>query len=341
MHWRSATVLTVLFVSSLAVAGCADKPAAKPSEEQILEDLGLQATADTGIVRGVVFDPAIQPLPDVVVHLTGNGAAERSTASNAQGAFGFDGLAAGTYFLRANKTGYLEVQQSVEVVAGVPDPPAVKIQLPVDEAALPYYAAYVMDGFLTCSARIALTAYPAGECLESDTSQVTYDLDRVPDWAQSEMIWKSTQMLGDAMSLVSECFRGVSDDPDPCPNGNLVINRSEGSSPLIIKFNHTLLQQFRVGDDGGNPFRLRVFAAGRQDTDVVDEEALNRQLNSTTGGLVPCVAWPAINSGCFRVTGVGVILQQKFSVYTHVFYGYAPPEAWLFTTEGSVPPPPK
>jgi hypothetical protein len=206
----------------------------------------------------------------------------------------------------------------------------------------PYPAQFVMDGFMTCSARIMLTALPAGECQESDYSQESKELDRVPDWIQSEMTWESTQSLGDAMSLVSECFSEEA-DPDPCPDGNLVVNRSEGASPLIIKVNRTLAETFRIGDGGidgsGNPYRLRVFAAGRQGTDLINEESNNQMLNSTTGGAVPCVAWPAINSGCFRFTGAGVILNQQFKVYTTVFYGYVPPTDWLFIESGTVPEP--
>lgn len=51
------------------------------------------------------------------------------------------------------------------------------------------------------------------------------------------------------------------------------------------------------------------------------------------------MAWPAINEGCFRFTGVGVITNQKFMVYTTVFYGYVPPTGWLFIETGTVPQP--
>lgn len=337
---QSNAAVAVVLLLAAGTAGCSGgKDAAEP-EEQVFEGLGLQATAETGVVRGVVIDEAIRPVAGVLLGLSGPAGPAGNMTSNAEGAFGMDGLDAGTYFLKASKAGYQPVQVSVEVVAGVSEPAIVKVLLPIDPASLPYYDSYVMDGYITCSARIALTAVPGGECLASDTSQVVYTLDRVPDWIQSEMHWQSTQALGDALSLVSECFSGIASEPDPCPDGNLVVNRSEGSSPRSITVNRTLAARFRVGDgETGNPHRLRVFAAGRADTDLIDEDAYNQMLNETTGGLVPCVAWPAINDGCFRFTGVGVILNQAFSVYTNIFYGYTPPPGWSFVATGEVPQP--
>src|SRR5688500_8143028 len=142
-------------------------------------------------------------------------------------------------------TGLTKVVTSASVVAGVSNPDAVKILLTSDPSSQPYPAQYVMDGYLTCSARIVLTAYPAGECMDSDTSQVTYDLDRIPDWGQSEMVWDSTQALGDAMSLVAECVSGVAEAPDPCPDDNLIMNRPEGPAPLLYKVTNTLTSKVR------------------------------------------------------------------------------------------------
>lgn len=38
--------------------------------------------------------------------------------------------------------------------------------------------------------------------------------------------------------------------------------------------------------------------------------------------------------------GVGLQLDQEFTVYTHVFYNYLPPEDWRFLSDPSVPQPP-
>jgi hypothetical protein len=37
--------------------------------------------------------------------------------------------------------------------------------------------------------------------------------------------------------------------------------------------------------------------------------------------------------------GVGVAAQQRFTLFTHMFYGYAPPDAWRFSVDGEAPPP--
>lgn len=334
-------VAVALLLVATLLAGCSGGKAKKADDgidEGSFDELDLVATKETGVIRGIVIDEAINPIADVNISVVGPLGMSGLVKSNAEGAFGMDGLEPGSYFLTATKPSYQGVQTAVDVVAGISDPDPVKVLLVADPSSVPYPNQYVMEGFITCSARIALTAVPAGECQPSDESQVNYTLDRLPEWAQTEMTWKSTQALGDALSLVSECFSGDEEpDSDPCPNGNLVVNRSEGSAPLIIKFNQTLLHQFIIGE--GHDLRLRIFAAGRQDTDLIDEEAHNQRINQTTGGQVQCIAWPAINQGCFRFTGVGVILNQAFKVFTTVFYGYTPPEDWLFIETGNVPQP--
>lgn len=340
---RTVDALVVLCALAVTLAGCTDGGTPAAPDPDGFEEFGIPA--DALALRGVVVNEAIVPLVTAWVNVTGPNGFQANLTTNDDGAFGRDGLEPGDYFMTAGKAGFNTMQASTTVVANVANPDAVKIVLTADPASQPYPEQFAIDGYISCSARIMLTAVPAGECQESDYSQEAYtfedgELARMPDFIQSEMTWESTQSLGDAMSLVSECFSGTASEPDPCPDGNLVVNRSEGSSPLIIEVNRTLVEQFRIGDGAtGNPFRLRVFAAGREDTDLIDEDGNNQMLNSTTGGVYPCVAWPAINEGCFRFTGAGVILQQKFTIYTTVFYGYTPPEGWRFTDGSPVPQP--
>src|SRR5688572_10685336 len=192
----------VLMLAVLLLAGCSDGGGgqAAADDEASFDDLGpLTATEDTGVLRGIVIDERIVPLAGVQVNITGAQSSVINITTNDDGAFGIDGLEPGEYFLAAWKAGYSKVTTTARVEAGVSDPDAVKILLLADPASLPYPQQYVLDGALTCSARIVLTAVPAGECpLGSDISQVSYELDRIPDFIQSEMTWDSTQALGDA-----------------------------------------------------------------------------------------------------------------------------------------------
>ena len=73
---RLAWCLVALFV-----AGCAESSA--PALEPV--DDGLVATPTTGIIRGVVVDPAVVPVQGATVDLIGTGLA---TTTDADGAFG-------------------------------------------------------------------------------------------------------------------------------------------------------------------------------------------------------------------------------------------------------------
>src|ERR1041385_538006 len=101
------------------LAGCSGSPHKKasndPADQANFDQLGLHATDKTGVIRGVVFDEAIKPVANATVNLTAGTTAAGVTHTGADGAFGFSDLEPGTYFLHANKTGFIEVQQSAEV----------------------------------------------------------------------------------------------------------------------------------------------------------------------------------------------------------------------------------
>src|SRR5687768_7361503 len=153
-------VAVALAFVGLALSGCSgggdEAPPAAP-EEVAVQDLGLQATETTGVIRGIVVDEAIRPLANVSIEL--NGATQATTVSNANGVFGFDALEPGTYFLSAEKLGYASVQQSAEVVAGVAEPPIVKVLMTADPTTTPFYDAYVFDGFIQCSFTLVVVAF--------------------------------------------------------------------------------------------------------------------------------------------------------------------------------------
>jgi hypothetical protein len=302
----------VALLASALLAGCSGSKDAPASDSgPTFDDLGLQATSSTGVIRGVVVDEAIRPVAGAKVTLMGDSPQEAT--STAQGTFGFDGLPAATYFLKVHKAGFQDAQQSADVVAGVADPDVLKVQLVTDAANMPYYEEYVFDGFIECSATVgapgvgylsgALCSFPNG--LTEETGNVTqdnfgvfYQLSKKPTWMQSEMVWQSTQAFGGEMNL--EYSWDCGDDNA----GFLCDHAQAGSSPLLLTANPDDIETINAGDYSKELF-VRVF--NEHSAEAADT--------------------------------VGVTAEQKFTIYTHVFYGYQPADGWRFSSGDPVPQP--
>jgi hypothetical protein len=317
-------VARVAVVALLLLAGCAGKPPAKdPVDNADFSKFQLDPTATTGILRGVVVDDAVRPLADVAITVRGQGP-ELAAKTTAEGTFGFDGLAPGTYFVQAGKAGYRDAQQSVDVVAGVKEPPIAKVLMASDPAQRPYFEAYTFDGYLECGVTgvvvgVALCLAPnilTGQNITNDHTQVTYDVARRPAWVQTEMVWASTQAAGGELSLEYSYSGGC---------GLFCDHQVSGVSPLLLTADQTVIDTIGLGN--GTGLYIRVF---------------NDDLEATDPGVRQCTPIPDPVLGATWCTGagVGVTLEQKFNHYTHVFYGYAPPEGWRFTETPDVPQPP-
>lgn len=311
----------MFLLTSLLLAGCSDGGDGEPEEplESAVLDLGLEATSTTGIIRGVVVDEAIRPLGNATITLTGQSSGE--TTSNAAGAFGFDDLAPGTYFLNAAKLGYSSVQHSVEVVAGVGDPPVAKLLMAVDARTTPFYEAYVFDGYIECSFTLVVVAFAAcsappivtgfacdeaGVCVGNVTTDnfgINYPISRPPTWLQSEMVWESTQALGGEMAVMYSWGCGDENGGFLCDHG------AQGTSPVLLTANATEIAEINEGNLG-------------QDNETLFVRVFNRGLTETMGRL-------------------GATVEQRFTIYSHFFYGYEPPEGWRFTADQAVPGPPQ
>lgn len=309
-----ALTLVALLASSL-LAGCSDggDPDAASDTELTFDDLDLEATSSTGIIRGVVVDDAIRPIAGARVVLSG-GDSPGETESTESGAFGFSGLEPGTYFLSVSKAGHFAAQQSADVVAGVAEPPIVKVLLQIDVANLPYYEAYVFDGYIECSGSFVAVSFAAcsavnlvGEIagvgnVTTDNFGVNYQLNKKPTWMQAEMVWESTQALGDEMALLFSWDCGDDNGGFLCDHG------ASGLSPVLLTANATEIEEINEGDYNETIF-VRVFNEGLSET----------QQDPIPGG------------------GVGLTLQQRFTVFTHVFYGYEPTPDWRFSSDEPVP----
>lgn len=245
-----------------------------------------------------MVDAAIQPLADVSVTLLG---ADLRTTTNENGAFLFDDLEPGTYFLEARKVGYIKAQSNAEVVAGVASPDVVKVQLAFDPQGTPYYNAYSFEGFIQCGTNIAAACGGVRDFtgLGDDTYSSLYDTENNITHLQTEMVWENTQAFGDSFS-VSHRYATPENHAAGFYDGG--ITSGSGPSPLLIVTDAVEYNKNNVGED--YEFLLSVFAG--------------------TSETVPVF---------------GLAVNQKYQMFIHEFHGYAPPEGWRFTDGTSVPGP--
>jgi hypothetical protein len=317
----------LLLLSSLllgALAGCAAKSASTAPDDlaAAARELDVKATATTGIIRGVVVDDAIRPLGGAVVSLTAQGK-PMTTNTTAVGAFGFAGLPEGTYFVKAHKLGFHDAQSSVDVKAGVDDAPLTKISLVADRSFVkPFFVAMSHKGFIECGTDVvALCSVPNHFCIPAQppciayTPNVTNDqfssyfnVDSPPDWLQCELIWDSTQALGNTLSVTTRVSTAQLNSDGFYIRG---MNSSEGPSPLLVVDDYDRIHNTKnAGKDtlgNGTGLELDIFSGGNVATPI--------------GSLV------------------GVQLNQDYQVIAHLFYGYRPPPGYRFTSDGDPPVP--
>lgn len=303
--WPAVLLIPVL------LAGCSSGGGGEPAATDAPLPT-LDATSSTGVIRAVVFDEAIRPIAGATVEVLRGGESIRTLETDESGFAGFESLRPDVYFVKASKGAlYVPAQQSVEVVAGVSDPPAVKVLLAKRTGDLPFYTEMKIEGFLQCSAAVGnwcfiANYYPcfvmqtAGQpCTGNLTNDNSYflvdqplrDLQRVPDWLQAEMVWESTQALGGEMNMRIDFIADTS--------GFQYDNSTEetGGSPLLVTMDR--------------------------------DELLENEIGTTR----------AIAIETFHGGGTSAAVEQRFTDFLHIFYGYQPPEGWRFSDEGTVPQP--
>ncbi|MHB8633793.1 MAG: carboxypeptidase-like regulatory domain-containing protein [Thermoplasmatota archaeon] len=321
---RGFSILALLVLAAATLSGCAGAP--KPTTPP---DSGVDCTnaknsqdplclhSTTGSIRGVVTDAAIHPLAGVAVSVKVPGKAAMVANTTATGAFGFGGLAPGTYFVQASKVGFSSAQTSADVVAGQV-PPVTKILLQADMSSTPYFTAYALQGYMECSGATfvisgAYCSIPSSECgqapgapcnVTQDKFGAFYTLDKVPNWVQSEMVWQSTQAASDQMDL---------DHSYGCGGTFYCDYSATGGSPLVLHNNATEIRHAGWGSNGTQLF-VRAFTGPIAGSAVCD---------------------PSGTLGC--TYGLGESVEQSFTIYTHVFYGFQPPDGWSFGKDGDPP----
>ncbi|MEA3143937.1 MAG: Carboxypeptidase regulatory-like domain [Thermoplasmata archaeon] len=318
-----------LLLAALFVAGCSSKAADRPEAD------GLRATPTTGIIRGVVVDAAIRPLAGVHVVLPGTGGSPaRSTSTNDLGLFGFESVQPGGHLLRITRLGYAEAQQAAQVEAGVSDPAPLRVQLVTLSGAAPYAQAFKFSGFLECALSVvALCAVfngptcgqpnlPCTQNVSNDNFATIVPIDHPPQRIQSEMVWQTTTSASDQLWLWHSKARRA----DGTYNGSCAC-WAQGKSPLLLATNESRAAEQDYGS--WNNLELRVFTGSIEGT---------RNPLDPNGCYPATPSVPMVGSAQY-CGGAGFSVEQGFTIYTHVFYGYLPPDGWRFTEQMDVPPP--
>ena len=305
-----------LAVAAMLLSGCAGGNETV-EEGDVVELVDVQATADTGIIRGVVVDSAIRPIVGALVSVK---AQDKTLTANttATGAFGFEGLKAGTYFVKASKPGFTGIQTSVEVEAGVQDVKVVKIALEVDAGYVkPYYNVVKYDGFVECtSSAIVVCGLPnlvTGENVTNDRFTWNQYFEDNATLIQSEMFWESTQAASTALYFEMETL-----EPG-CTGDDTFLNSTSGDSPIHARVSHDQVVAASIGT--ACPIYYSIFSG-----DAVASQA---------GSNPVCDQPPPVP--CARA---GATAQQPFTMVIHSFYGFQPGPAWRFSSDGHPVPPP-
>ncbi|MEA3137487.1 MAG: Carboxypeptidase regulatory-like domain [Thermoplasmata archaeon] len=317
----------LLVAALLLLSGCAgasDAPASSSGADSEVPDDGLVATADTGLLRGVVVDEAIRPMEGVAVAVTRPDIAALDTVTDADGRFGFDALVPGSYVVTASKAGYFAETVVTAVRSGEADPPVVQVQLTRDAETVPYVVAVAFDGFIECGVRGGTGGVSACQVVQgrtnmtNDRSILRMGVAPGPDWMQGELLFDANQPLADTMGFY---FHQLEADP--------ARTHDMGAYPLNL---------------GASPVLLSVDGDGVGSCATCIEEPLNTTLWDqlwvfvSAGDLSaarPPEACSPTGSPC--VAGVGVILEQRFQTFVHVFYRATPPTGWRFSSDGSPP----
>lgn len=270
---RGAIILLALFL-----AGCSDPadpagPAAPSGEDQsarieqadqAAQDVDVEATATTGLIRGVVVDDAIRPLAGVAVSVDGTDLVQ---TTGADGGFGFDGLDAGTYFLLTSRERYESMRIGVVVEAGRDDPDAVRVVMLALPGTEPFIESFSGTMFIALS--ITFVGGVGGQEIGEDPDRLIFSMQPNASVVQMEAEWSPTSPTGEHLRM----YGSVSEDGSP-----LHIRATTGSSPLWLRNNGT------VDNDVGNGFYFGVQALARSPTSgqAPDPEGtlvVNQQVN--------------------------------------------------------------
>lgn len=317
-------VLSVL--AAMVLAGCSSSGGEPTTNEpDAFEDLPVEATATTGVIRGLVVDDRIVPVQGATVAITGANV-ERAAVSDAGGRFAFADLQPGTYFLRVSSLLHDEQQTSTEVVAGNSEPPIVKIQLTRKFSQEPFVEQLKHEGFIQCN--------------------------------QAGVYYGSAPCVTDFTGIVSGIVTPPGCTPAGCaPQLRTIQQENRGFHVAVGPGWQTLIWEMDWDETSDTFSRLGITVsynatqrpASHNYMSVGSEAPLRAQLDvgvdhEDSNDVEPDLLWPEGRPDLYYFVGVrtsggvpAVAINQAFSLYAHFFYYGIPPEGWSFINGDPMP----
>lgn len=303
-----ATLATLLVV----LAGCADGGSAPTTETPPGTPPPPPVEAGLGLIRGVVIDSSITPIPEATVTIK---SIKATLTTDANGFFQFPNLEPGTYFLEVSKLGFTKVQASTTVAANVKAPEMVKVQLEAKPEALPRAVTLLSQGYIGCSFLTANFVWgnmcQYGGIDPDQNIPLSFGEAERPTHLQTEIDWEKTQVFGEDLVIIQYLNNDA--------GGRARIGNVFGKAPLVCSVGPDAPCDNGDGTGGGG--------TGLNGTEWTD--------------LVNIAVFAGCWNGCVPGTavGVGVVAQQEYQMYGTVFYNMVPDEGWAFVRDSFHPVP--
>ncbi len=241
-------------ILTVSLAGCSESAPPAEVDDGPAPD---EVASGKGVIRGIVIDGAITPVPDATVSVAALGL---ETTTDADGAFLFIDVEPGTYFIEASKVGWTSIQGSTVVEADVLRPELVRLQIIPVPGTEPMVITLVQSGFIACGASTTATVHSvcSDAQLNEDRSHVLFEIPVKPDHYQVEIVWKSTQVLATSLYTIHYMY----DFPNETLMGGFDFRLCEfgGESPLICSLGPEELAAFDIG--GGIGVDVAMFSDG-------------------------------------------------------------------------------
>lgn len=322
-----ASLLALTVLAGCTGGGDGGDPQSTGEAGASFDDIDVEATATTGIIRGVVVDDRIVPVEGAEVAVTGADF-NRSMATDAEGRFALDGLQPGTYFIAAKSPLHNEQQTTHEVVAGDNDPKTVKIQLTRLFSQEPFVEPFKATGFIQCNQ--AGVYYGSAPCVTDFTGIVSGPLSGVGPCTpagcapqlrtvQSENRGFHTAVGAGWQRLIFEMQWDESSDTF----NRLGITVSYNATQRPASHNY-----MSVGST--SPLRAElVLGVDHENSNAVEPELLVPE------GRPDLYYFVGVRQDQFPIPNVAI--NQQFEIFTHFFYYGIPPEGWSFIAGDPMP----
>lgn len=302
----------------LLFAGCSSgNGGGDPVADTGFDDVDVQATATTGILLGVVVDATIRPLPGADVGAVGPDGELKMATSDEGGRFAFDGLAPGTYLLRATLLNYREAQTTADVVAGDQDPRINKILLERLFSQEPFSEGLEFEGFIACG-------FHAGTVAPCVT-----DFTQVLGPCGGGCYPPARTIMGDKRDYVTSIGAGWQQLVIELTFKPSAQATSSEMGFVVSHPNRTGAAHSFGSADGPSPIRWQA--------DVGEEAAGGASQEPT---MIPAEGWPDLLVFSNVRSGsqpAAVTVNQAFHIYQHNFYYGKPKEGWAIANGDSPP----